>query len=92
MNGLRDLAAELGGLRVVELPAVDEHPDLTSGLDRVGLLNAWEAQYKRFELFESPYIFFQGFAPCAGAAGADCVGGGNEKCIGRLDPQIVMVT
>ena len=51
LDRLRDVAAKLGGFGIVKLPAVDQDPDLTAGLDRVCLIDAHESQGKRFELF-----------------------------------------
>src|SRR6185437_10706930 len=47
-----DVAADLGRGRVVELLAVDDHADLAARLDRIGLLDAGEAQGQRLELLQ----------------------------------------
>src|SRR6202042_2070584 len=79
------------GLGVVKLPAIDQDSDLAAGLDRVCLIDAREAQSKRFELFQASDVFLESFAPRTRAAGTDRVGGGNQHCIRRLDAQVIVM-
>src|SRR5580693_7609119 len=86
-----DVPADLGGCRVVELLAVDDHADLAAGLDRVGLLDAGEAKGERLELLEPSNVFLQGLAPRPRTAGADGIGRGDEHGVGGLDAEVVVV-
>src|SRR5262249_22504056 len=60
-----DVAADLGGGRVVELLAVHDHAHLAARLDRIRLLDAGESQRQRFQLLQPPDVFLQGLAPGA---------------------------
>src|SRR5687767_10764012 len=68
---------------VGDLLALDQDPDLTSGLERERLRHPLERIGDVFELLEAPDVGLEDVAPGAGPGRGDRVGGLHEHCLER---------
>ena len=66
---MSNFSGDLPGAAIVNLFRIDNNPDLSAGLDGVGLFNSLEAGGYVFELFKPFDIAFQGL-PIAETSGS----------------------
>lgn len=91
-DGGGEIAAESGGLAIIDATGVDDDANFATGLNGEGMFDAWETAGEGFEFFETSDIFFESFAASAGARSRDGIGSGNEDGVDMFGANIVVVS